>query len=181
MKRSTVTVLSLLAAGLVLSTVSFAPAEAGTHWSFTYATRPADIQVWLEADDAYYEDAHYSGYDVYPTVENVVLSVRASRSCYATVYVVDTAGYIHVVYPMSPYDNTYLRGGSVYRFYLADFDFFRFCVEIFVHLFKILRQLLLKFFPLFWGNFLSQNITGTNFFYQYLPPSPNLPLQCQKE
>jgi hypothetical protein len=121
MKRSTFA--ALLTVSLMVSVVSFVPAEAGMHVSFKYTTQPADIQVWLEAGDVYYEDARYGGYDVYPAVENVVLSVRASRSCYATVYVVDTAGYIHVVYPMSPYDNTYLRGGTVYRFYLADFDF----------------------------------------------------------
>jgi hypothetical protein len=125
MKRNTIAVLTLLVGSLVLSAASFVPAEAGMSVGFTYAARPADIRVWLEADEVYHGDTHYqnSGYDVFPTVENVVLNVRASRSCYATVYVVDTAGYIHVVYPMSPYDNTYLRGGRVYSFYLSDFSF----------------------------------------------------------
>ncbi len=125
MKRNAIAVLTLLAGSMVLSASSFVPAEAGVSIGFTYATRPADIRVWLEADEARYEDTYYqnSGYDVYPAVEDVVLNVRASRSCYATVYVVDTAGYIHVVYPMSPYDNTYLRGGRVYSFYLSDFSF----------------------------------------------------------
>ncbi len=120
MRRNAIAVLALLAGSMILSAAAFVPAQAGVHGSFTYTTRPADIRVWMEADEVYSEDAY--GYDVYPTVENAVLNVRASRNCYAAVYVVDTAGYIHVVYPMSPYDNTYLRGGRVYRFYLADFD-----------------------------------------------------------
>jgi hypothetical protein len=125
MKRNAIAVLMLLAGTMIMSAASFVPAEAEVSVGVAYATRPADIRVWLEADEVYHEDTYYqnSGYDVFPTVENVVLNVRASRSCYATVYVVDTAGYIHVVYPMSPYDNTYLRGGMVYSFYLSDFNF----------------------------------------------------------
>jgi len=104
--------------------MAVAPASAGMSVGFTYATKPADIRVWMEADDVYHGGSHYegAGYDVYPSVEEVVLNVRVSRSTYAAVYVVDTAGFIHVVYPLSPYDNTYLRAGRVYRFYLSDFD-----------------------------------------------------------
>lgn len=64
-----------------------------------------DIRVWLEHD-----------YDVYPSEDNLVFNIRAVRDCYATVYVVDTDGFIHVIYPLSPYDNAYIRGGMVYRF-----------------------------------------------------------------
>jgi hypothetical protein len=97
----------------MISTQARATAVGG----FGVAVSPADVRVWLEAEDGFCE------YDVYPSVENAVVSVRTSRSCYATVYLVDTAGYVHVIYPLSPYDNTYFRGGSVYRFYLRDFGF----------------------------------------------------------
>ncbi|MDH3216926.1 MAG: DUF4384 domain-containing protein, partial [Candidatus Krumholzibacteria bacterium] len=118
-----------LIAGTLLTAVCLGTANAGVSVGFSYTSRPADIRVWLERDgyvsDGYYEDEDYynSDYDVYPSSEDVVLYVRASRSCYATVYVVDTAGYIHVVHPLSPYDDAYLRGGRIYRFYLDDFDF----------------------------------------------------------
>lgn len=105
--------MALLLAGLVFATEARATIVNG----FSDAISPANIRVWLEADDG------SCGEDVYAAVENVVVSVRTSRSCYATVYLVDTAGYIHIIYPLSPYDNTYFRGGSVYRFYLSDFRF----------------------------------------------------------
>jgi len=126
MRSKSIGMLALLTlvAGMV-SAVSVPSAQAGMNISFTYASRPADIRVWLEANEAYRCDTNYEdcGYDVYPSVEGVVLNVRTARSCYATVYVVDTAGYIHVVHPLSPWDNTYLRGGRIYSFYLSDFDF----------------------------------------------------------
>jgi hypothetical protein len=56
-------------------------------------------------------------------VDDVVLYVRAARSCYTTVYVIDAEGFIHVVYPLSPYDDAYLAGGRVHRFFLRDYGF----------------------------------------------------------
>jgi hypothetical protein len=64
-----------------------------------------DIRVWLEDE-----------YDIYPSEDNLVFYIRAARDCYATVYVVDTDGFIHVIHPLSPHDNAYIRGGRVYRF-----------------------------------------------------------------
>ncbi len=63
----------------------------------------ADIQVWV--DDTW---------DVYPSYDDVVVNIRARRDCYATVYVVDTDGYVHVVYPFSQYDEAWIRGGRTY-------------------------------------------------------------------
>jgi hypothetical protein len=124
MRLNAKAILTLVIGSLIVSAAWFSPADAGMRVGFTYATQPADIRVWLEAGDGYHGDSYYEdrGYDVYPSVDDVVLYVRTSRSCYAAVYVVDTAGFIHVVYPLSPFDNTYLRGGRVYSFYLSDLD-----------------------------------------------------------
>lgn len=118
--RATGTMLAMMAMVAALSAFWVGLAKAGVSVSFSYSSRPADIRVWLGTED--YEDHYYdSDYDVYPSADDVVLYVRASRSCFATVYVVDTAGYIHVIHPFSPDDDTYLRGGRVYRFYLSDY------------------------------------------------------------
>lgn len=118
MKFNAKTFLAVLIGSVLLAGVS-SPADAGMSLGVTYATNPADIQVWLERADGYRGAA--IGYDVYRSANDVILNVRASRSCYAAVYVVDNGGYIHVVYPLSPQDNTYLRGGNTYRFYMGDF------------------------------------------------------------
>lgn len=139
MRTSAKVILAALAWGsLIFSTTAVAPAQADVNVSFAYASRPADIRVWLgygsgyedDYEDDYYEDQGYDDqeyddqeYEVYPSATDVVLHVRASRSCYATVYVVDTEGFIHVVYPLSPGHEAYLRGGRVYRFRLGDFGF----------------------------------------------------------
>lgn len=68
-------------------------------------TGSADIHVWV--DDTW---------DVYPSYDDVVISLRAVRDCYATVFVVDTDGYVHVVRPLSPWDDAWIRGGRTYRY-----------------------------------------------------------------
>ncbi len=81
--------------------------------SAEFSTRATDIRVWMDDD-----------MDVYPSEDGIVFNIRASYDCYATVYVVDTDGFIHVVYPLSPYDNTFINGGMVYRFAPSRQDIF---------------------------------------------------------
>ncbi len=70
-------------------------------------TGPADIHVW-------FDQPHPQG--VYASYDDVVISVQATRGCYATVFVVDTYGFVHVVHPFSPDDDAWIYGGRTYRF-----------------------------------------------------------------
>lgn len=125
MKRLANINLSVLAIGLAITALSASSLKAGVRFEVTYTSGPADIRVWL-ADGYDHYQAGYHEYDVYASVDDVVLYVRASRSCYATVYVVDTDGFIHVVHPLAPQGEQFLRGGRVYAFHLADSDFRRY-------------------------------------------------------
>ncbi len=121
-------ILGLVAVALVIAPMLAVPADAGVRVSFAYTSSPADIRVWLDRQghhgSDYYDDDYYDDdYDVYPSADDVVLYFRASRSTYATVYVVDTAGYIHVVHPFSMHDQAFIRGGRVYKVYLRDFGY----------------------------------------------------------
>ena len=129
--RSTATKMMFLvfATTLVLTTAWIAPSSAGLRVEMVYSSAPVDVRVWLDKGpgnntyyDEYYDDAGYA-YDVYPSADDVVLFVRASRSCYTTVYVIDTEGFLHVVHPLSPADDAFLVGGRVYRFDLRDYGF----------------------------------------------------------
>jgi hypothetical protein len=129
------TVLAVIAAAFVISTMFAISASAGVSVRFAYESDPVDVRVWVDRGDYYDDDNYYDDhdegyyeesydYDVYPSVNDVVLHVRPERSCYVTVYVVDTDGYLHVVHPLSPYDEAFLVGGRVYRFHLSDTDFY---------------------------------------------------------
>ena len=135
MKTNAKALVFLILVGTLISALSI-NATAGARFEFAYTSRPADVRVWMSAgnahsyDDYYVDDDYYEGggyrqqnYDVYPVVDDVVLNVRASRSCYVTVYLVDADGYIHVVHPLSPRESAYLRGGRVYQFYLGELGF----------------------------------------------------------
>jgi hypothetical protein len=125
-------ILALFIGTVILTAVWVGSSNAGIHVGVSYSSGPADVSVRLGRgyddyyDDDYYDD-YYEGdyeYDVYPSASDVVLYVRASRSCYTTVYVIDTEGYIHVIHPLSPFDDAYLIGGRVYRYDLRDFGFY---------------------------------------------------------
>lgn len=117
------------AVALTLAAGTIGTAEAGLHIEASYTSEPVDVRVWLDRGYDYYDDFDDAGsyYDVYPSADDVVLYVRAARSCYTTVYVIDTEGFIHVVHPFSAYDDAYLVGGRVYRIWLSDFGFHRRC------------------------------------------------------
>lgn len=71
-------------------------------------TGSADLRVWID-------DGYRAG-DVYASYSDVALSISAARDCYATVFVVDTDGYLHVVHPFSRKHNAWVRGGVTYRY-----------------------------------------------------------------
>ena len=67
-------------------------------------TSQANVRVWLE------------GGDVYDNYSDVAIWLRPERDCYTTLFMVDTDGYMHVLYPSSPYDDTWLYGGRSYGY-----------------------------------------------------------------
>jgi len=64
----------------------------------------AGVRVWVD------------GGDVFPSYGDVTIWLRADRDCYATLFMVDTAGYLHVLYPSSPADPSWIRGGRTYSY-----------------------------------------------------------------
>jgi len=121
------TMLAFFAIGLVVAGAA-GPSSAGMRVEAVYSSEPVDVRVWMDrgyGQDDWNADDSWDYYDVYPSVDDVVLYVRTARSCYATVYVIDTEGFIHVVYPFSPYDEAYLVGGRVHRVHLRDYGFRR--------------------------------------------------------
>jgi hypothetical protein len=121
--------LALAAIGLVVAGLA-GPSSAGMRFEAEYSSEPVDVRVWMDrgyGQDDWNADDSWDYYDVYPSVDDVVLYVRTARNCYATVYVIDTEGFIHVVYPFSPWDDAYLVGGRVHRVHLRDYGFHRGC------------------------------------------------------
>lgn len=94
-------------------------AFAGVRFGARYASAAkADVRVWIAAG---HDNGAY--YDVYPSFDGVVINVRASRACYAAVYVVDTEGFVHVLHPVSPWDDQFFVGGRTYRFNISNAPF----------------------------------------------------------
>jgi len=119
--------LALSASVLVVAGMS-GPSSAGVRFEAVYSSEPVDVRVWMDRGYGYEDwDDSWDYYDVYPSVDDVVLYVRAARSCFTTVYIIDTEGFIHVVYPLSPYDDAYLTGGRVHRLHLRNYGFHRGC------------------------------------------------------
>lgn len=90
-----------IAAAVLASTAKVAAAD-GFALSAQVVSSQANVRVWLE------------GGDVYPDYSDVAIWVHPERDCYTTLFMVDTDGYMHVLYPGSPYDDTWLYGGRSY-------------------------------------------------------------------
>ncbi len=97
LKRSVVAI----AMAAVASTASVASAD-GFALSAQVVSSQANVRVWLE------------GGDVYDNYSDVAIWLRPEHDCYTTLFMVDTDGYVHVLYPSSPYDDTFLYGGRSY-------------------------------------------------------------------
>jgi hypothetical protein len=96
----------VVAVAAVLVAAAAQPAPARPH---VVVSGAADVRVWLD-----------ESWDIYPSFDDVVVSVRAARDCYATVMLVDTDGYLHVIYPTSMIEDGWLEGGVRYRFRCGD-------------------------------------------------------------
>jgi hypothetical protein len=113
----------LLAAAFV---AAVAPSAKADPPSRVTVTGGADIHVWLDQP-----------WDIYPSYGEVVVSVQARRGCYATVFVVDTFGYVHVIHPFSPYESAWISGGVTYRFSGRELGLDRFGGRGIVHVFAV--------------------------------------------
>lgn len=88
---------------VLVSTASLANAD-NFAFSAQVVSSQANVRVWLE------------GGDVYDNYSDVAIWLRPEHDCYTTLFMVDTDGYMHVLYPSSPYDDTWLYGGRSYGF-----------------------------------------------------------------
>lgn len=87
----------VIAFAAVLSTAAGVKADH----SRIFGSSAAEIDVWVD-----------ERYDVYPSFDEVVISMRPAYDCYVTMFVVDTEGFVHVVYPFSPRSNAFVSGGT---------------------------------------------------------------------
>ncbi|HXV13126.1 MAG TPA: hypothetical protein VEC56_02875 [Candidatus Krumholzibacteria bacterium] len=97
-----------IALGLACAAVAAlaAAAEAG-HGRYAVSAQ-ANVRVWIE------------GGDVFDNYANVAIWLRPERDCYTTLFMVDTDGYVHVLYPSAPYHDTWLYGGRSYCYRASD-------------------------------------------------------------
>lgn len=95
---------SIIIVALVIAAV---PGQTQAGPSRVVVSRDANTYVHVWTDNTW---------DVYPSYDDVVISVRAARDCYATIFVVDTDGYVHVVRPYSRYDDAWVEAGVTYRY-----------------------------------------------------------------
>lgn len=121
-KRMMVALVLAAAALAAASTAALADPPPGR----VTVTGNIDIHVWLDRP-----------MEIYPSYDDVVLSVRANRGCYASVFVVDTFGYVHVIYPFDPYDDAWIAAGVTYRFRGCDIGLDRLGGRGIVHVFAI--------------------------------------------
>lgn len=102
-------VVAIVLATLVVTTLG--ALQSDTAEATRYA-RAAEVEIWIDRT-----------WDVFPSYNDVTIYVRASRDCYATVFVVDTDGYVHVVHPFSPYESAWIYAGETYGFSGAEMGF----------------------------------------------------------
>ncbi len=121
MKNSTFTAARawVIAATMVAATAPI----AGAH-GYEVAG-PAAVRVWVD------------GGDVFPSYRDVTISLRAERDCYATLFLVDTSGYLHVLYPSSPTDAAWVCAGRTYQYSACDVGLDRFDGVGVAHLFAV--------------------------------------------
>jgi hypothetical protein len=101
-------------AGLVLTAVALSAVTPATSDATRYVAHgrivsgPAAVRVWVR------------GADVFPDYRGVTLWVRPERDCYTSLFLVDTAGFIHVLNAGNRHDNGWLYGGRTYAYHASD-------------------------------------------------------------
>ena len=98
----------LLASSIAIATTTVTtPSEAVRTAHVVVAAQPS-VNVWVD------------GGDVFPDYGQVTVWLRADRDCYSSLFMVDTAGYIHVLYPRDTFDDGWLSGGRTYCYRACD-------------------------------------------------------------
>lgn len=100
--------LSLALAAVVATAI---PTDSGATRYVAHGTLvsgPASVRVWVEGGDV------FDGYD------ELTLRVRPERDCYTSLFLVDTAGFIHVLNVNDGYDDGWLYGGRTYGYRACD-------------------------------------------------------------
>ena len=97
----------VLASTLALTAAIPASSEATRYVAHgTLVSGPAAVRVWVD------------GGDVFADYHDVALYVRPDRDCYTSLFLVDTAGYIHVL--QTGHDDGWLYGGRTYGYAARD-------------------------------------------------------------
>ncbi len=94
--------------GLALASLAMTAETADAGHGRYAVSAPANVRVWIE------------GGDVFDDYANVAIWLRPERDCYTTLFMVDTDGYMHVLYPSAPYHDTWLYGGRSYSYRACD-------------------------------------------------------------
>ncbi len=87
---------------LALAVASMMTTAVAANAGHIAVSAQANVRVWVE------------GGDVFDNYGDVAIWLRPERDCYTTLFMVDTDGYMHVLYPSSSYDDTWLYGGRSY-------------------------------------------------------------------
>ncbi|MCI0453240.1 MAG: DUF4384 domain-containing protein [Candidatus Latescibacteria bacterium] len=95
-------VLSLAVVGVLVT------AATVSHAGRYAVSAQANVRVWVE------------GGDVFDDYADVAIWLQPERDCYTTLFMVDTDGYMHVLYPSAPYHDTWLYGGRSYCYRARD-------------------------------------------------------------
>lgn len=99
----------LMMAAAVSATLTLpAKSEATRYVAHATVSGPVAVRVWVE------------GGDVFPDYNHVTFWLRADRDCYTSLFLVDTAGFIHVLNAGDRYDNGWLYGGQNYGYRACD-------------------------------------------------------------
>lgn len=65
--------------------------------------RYLDVELWTNhSDDEFYEG------------DNIIIYYRANRDAFIAIYTVDTRGRVNLLFPTSPSDDNFIRGGATY-------------------------------------------------------------------
>jgi hypothetical protein len=96
-----------LVTGAAIAAAMLLPARSGANPRYVaHATiaAPAAVRVWVE------------GGDIFPDYSHVTLWLSADRDCYSSLFLVDTAGFIHVLNA----GDSWLYGGRTYGYRACD-------------------------------------------------------------
>lgn len=96
---------SMMAVAIATAVLLPPQSEANTRYvAHATVSGPVAVRVWVE------------GGDMFPDYNHVTLWLRADRDCYSSLFLVDTAGFIHVLNA----SDSWLSGGRTYGYRACD-------------------------------------------------------------